>query len=147
MFLKSMLLFFIIFAVSVIFVSPQVAIAKKSKKGKLSEEETEAIKISVNNLYKKVYSSSLFAPVDNDELFESKIKIDSVILNDSPDSEYDSLVYKLAYILQEREFKEDAVEYYKILTEKFPDSPYAIKASFELRKLGVKIEDEDDEEE
>ena len=146
--LKSVFIIFIIFAASMCFISPEASIAvKKSKNAGLEEEDLTKVQAAVDRLYKKVYSSSLFTPTDNDDLFESKIKIDSQIQDESPDETYDVLVYKLAYILQKREFESDAIDYYKTLMDKFPDSPYATKATAELKKLGVKIEDESEDEE
>ena len=139
-FVKSTILILIILVVSVIFISPQAIAVKKSKKNALTPEELDKLTASVNRLVKKVYSSSLFAPSDNDALFESKMKVDTEIQVASPDTAYADLVYKIAFILKEREFKDDAIEYYRTLMDKFPDSPYVPKAAEELRKLGVKLD-------
>jgi len=148
-FIKSTILILIILTVSVLFVSPQASAVKKSKKSAMTPEELEKITTSVNRLVKKVYSVSLFAPSDNDELFELKMKIDVEIQGDSPDSSYADFVYKIAFILKEREFKDDAIIYYRTVMDKFPDSPYVPRAAEELRKLGVKLDtgDEEDSEE
>lgn len=145
-FLKSTVLILIILVVSIVFISPQASAVKKSKKSAMSEEDLNKVKTSVNRLYKKVYSSSLFAPTDNDDLFEDKIIIDSQLNEESPDAAFAELVYKLAFVLKEREFKDDAINYYQSLMDKFPDSAYVPKAAVELRKLGVTIGGDSEEE-
>ena len=126
---------------SVMFISPQAFAVKKSKKGSgMTPEDLDKVTISVNKLVKKVYSSSLFSPADNDTLFESKMKLDSEIQGESPDPSYADLVYKIAFILKEREFKDDAIIYYRTVMDKFPDSSYVPRAAEELRKLGVKLD-------
>lgn len=137
---KSIMLIFIIFVVSVIFLSPQAVAIKKSKKNAMTPEDLDKLTTSVNRLVKKVYSSSLFAPSDNDALFEAKMKVDTEIQAPSPDPAFADLVYKIAFILKEREFKDDAIEYYRTLMDKFPDSSYVPKAAEALRQLGVKLD-------
>jgi len=139
-FIKSTILILLILVVSVIFISPQAVAVKKSKKSAIAPEDLDKLTVSVNRLVKKVYSSSLFAPADNDELFESKMKVDTEIQGESPDPAFADLVYKIAFILKEREFKDDSIEYYRTVMDKFPDSPYVAKAAEELRKLGVKLD-------
>ena len=126
--------------VSVLFLSPQASAIKKSKKNAMTPEELDKITVSVNRLVKKVYSASLFAPADNDSLFEAKMKVDTEIQGESPDPSYADLVYKIAFILKEREFKDDAIIYYRTVMDKFPDSSYVPRAAEELRKLGVKLD-------
>ena len=106
----------------------------------MTPEELDKITVSVNRLVKKVYSASLFAPADNDSLFEAKMKVDTEIQGESPDPSYADLVYKIAFILKEREFKDDAIIYYRTVMDKFPDSSYVPRAAEELRKLGVKLD-------
>jgi hypothetical protein len=137
---KSTILILIILVVSVMFISPQAVAVKKSKKNALTPEELDKLTTSVNSLVKKVYSASLFSPKDNDSLFEAKLKVDTEIQAESPDPAYADLVYKIAFILKEREFKDDAIEYFRTIMDKFPDSPYVPKAAEELRKLGVKLD-------
>jgi len=138
--IKSLVLIVLILIVSVLFISPQAEAVKKSKKGGMTPEELDTVTISVNKLVKKVYSSSLFSPTDNDDLFEDKMKVDSEIQGESPDPSYADLVYKIAFILKEREFKDDAVIYFRTVMDKFPDSSYVPRAAEELRKLGVKLD-------
>ena len=139
-FVKSTILIFIILAVSILFISPQAYAGKKSKKTAMTPEELEKLTTSVNNLVKKVYSASLFSPADNDALFDDKMKVDTEIQGESPDASYADLVYKIAFILKEREYKDDAIIYYRTVTDKFPDSPYVPRAAEELRNLGVKLD-------
>jgi hypothetical protein len=139
-FVKSILFIFIILAISVTFISPQAFAGKQSKKAAMTPEDMDKLTASVNRLVKKVYSSSLFAPSDNDALFEDKMKVDAEIQAPSPDVAFGDLVYKIAFILKEREFKDDAIDYYRTLMDKFPDSPYVPKAAEALRQLGVKAD-------
>lgn len=138
--IKSIFLILVIVAVSVMFISPAAVSGKKSKKNAMTPEDFDKLTVSVNKLVKKVYSVSLFSPADNDELFEAKMKVDEQIQSESPDATYADLVYKIAFILKQREFKDDAIEYYRAIMDKFPDSVYVPKASEELRKLGVKLD-------
>ena len=137
---KSIILIIIVVVVSIIFISPQAIAVKKSKKNAMAPEDLDKLTVSVNRLVKKVYSSSLFAPSDNDDLFEAKMKVDAEIQTASPDPVFADLVYKIAFILKEREFKDDSIEYYRTVMDKFPDSTYVPKAVEELRKLGVKLD-------
>lgn len=137
---KSIILILLILVVSLIFISPQAFAVKKSKKTAMTPEDFDKLTISVNRLVKKVYSASLFAPSDNDELFDAKMKVDTEIQGESPDASYADLVYKIAFILEQREFKDDAIIYFRSVMDKFPDSPYVPRAAEELRKLGVKLD-------
>jgi len=135
---KTIILLLLVIAVSIIFVSPQAIAGKKSKK--MAPEDFDKLTVSVNKLVKKVYSVSLFSPADNDELFDDKMQVDTEIEGESPDVTYADLVYKIAFILKEREFKDDAIIYYRTILDKFPDSPYVPRATEELKKMGVKLD-------
>jgi len=142
--IKTIIMLFLIAAVSIIFVSPQAVAVKKS--GKMSPEDFDKLTVSVNKLVKKVYSVSLFSPADNDELFDDKMKVDTQIESESPDVTYADLVFKIAFILKEREFKDDSIIYYRAILDKFPDSPYVVRATEELKKMGVKLDTGSEEE-
>lgn len=145
--LKSAAIFVIIILFSVVLFAPQTCEGKKGKKSSLAPEDVEKLTASVNMLYKKVYSNSLFSPADNDELFEDKIKLDEQIEGESPDEAMAGLVYKMALIFKQREFKDDSIDYYRSLLDKFPDSAYVPKASAALKELGVKLEEASEESE
>ncbi len=143
---KFLISILIILVVSFLFISPQAVAVKKAKKSSMLPEDLDKLKISVNKLVKKVYSSSLFSPTDNDALFDAKIQTDTEIEGDSPDPAFADIVYKIAFVLKEREYKEDAVIYFRTVMDKFPDSPYVPRAVEELRKLGVKLDTDSEEE-
>lgn len=145
--LKTLLIALAVAVLSVISLSPEAIAVKKSKKSAMPPEELEQISVTVNKLVKKVYSSSLFSPSDNDELFDAKIKIDREIQSPSPDETFAEIVYKIAFILKEREFKNDAIDYYRTITDKFPESAYVPKATESLRQLGVVMQEDSSEEE
>jgi hypothetical protein len=138
--IKTIILVFLIFIVSIILLSPQAFAVKKSKKAAMTPEDMEKLTTSVNRLVKKVYSASLFSPTDTDTLLDAKIKVDTEIQGESPDPAFADLVYKIAFILKEREYKDDAIDYYRTITDKFPDSPYVPKATESLRQLGFKMD-------
>ncbi len=138
--IKSTILILIVIVFSATLLAPQTCEGKKSKKSALSPEDFDKLTVSVNTLVKKVYAKSLFSPTDNDSLFESKLKVDTAVQEASPDPTYADLVYKIAFILKEREFKDDAIDYYRTLMDKFPDSPSVPKAAEALRQLGVKMD-------
>jgi outer membrane protein assembly factor BamD (BamD/ComL family) len=54
--------------------------------------------------------------------------------------DFPALYYRVGYIYEQREYKDDAIECFKTILENFPDSPYTAKATNELKKMGVKIE-------
>jgi len=138
--LKTSVIFLVIIIFCAVLLVPQTCEGKKSKKNALSPEDFEKLTVSVNMLVKKVYSHSLFSPADNNNLFDAKMKVDVEIENPAPDATYAELVYKIAFILKQREFKDDAIDYYRTIMDKFPDSAYVPKAAEALRQLGVKMD-------
>jgi hypothetical protein len=116
---------------------PSESYASKKKK-KLTDDEMTQISNTVNSLVKKVYSDSLFSPKDNDNLIDMKIKLDDAMAG-NPNPDFAQLYFKLGYVYKEREMKDDAVDCYQTILENFADSPYAVKATNELKKMGVQI--------
>lgn len=139
-FFAKVLTFTIIFTVLGLFImSPDPASAKKGKK-KLTDAEVTAITNSVNNLTKKVYGGGLFSPQDNEKLVDIKMQVDSAYESSPTSLDFASLYYKLGFIYKSREYKDDAIDCYTTILENFADSPYALRASNELKKMGVKVQ-------
>jgi len=113
--------------------------AAKRKK-KLSNDELTQMVDTTNRLMKKVYSYSLFSPKDNEILIDLKIKLDDFLPMNTSNPDFPALYYKVGYIYAQREYKDDAIDCFKTILENFPDSPYTAKAAYELKKMGVKVE-------
>lgn len=121
------------------FIAQGDSLAAKKKK-KLTPEELTQISDTTNRLVKKVYSYSLFSPKDNETLIDLKIKLDDYLPTNTTNPDFPALYYKVGYVYEQREYKDDAIECFKTILENFPDSPYTTKAANELKKMGVKIE-------
>ena len=135
-FTAKIMIFTLIFLLLAGLFTPLESFAKKKKK--MTDDEMAQLSSTVNRLVKKVYSNSLFSPKDNDDLIDAKIKLDDAMAG-APNPDFAQLYYKLGNVYREREMKDDAVDCYQTLLESFGDTPYAIKASNELKKLGVEV--------
>ena len=121
-------------------VSDPVSSAAKSKG--LDEEQVKKLEQDVDALVKKVYASSLFSPKDAEMLVDNKTKLDSVINTNTKDPMYARLFFNTGYVLKEREYVDESIQYFNLVSEKFPETPYAKRAESELKKLGVKSQSE-----
>jgi tetratricopeptide (TPR) repeat protein len=139
---KSAIKFFTVILVMTMFSSfifSGDAIAAKKKK-KLTPEEITQMTNTASRLVKKVYSYSLFSPKDNESLIDLKIKLDDYLPTNTTNPDFPALYYRVGYVYEQREYKDDAIDCFKTILENFPDSPFTAKASNELKKMGVKIE-------
>lgn len=109
--------------------------AKKSKG--LTDDELKQVVENVDKLTKKVYARGLFSPEDNAMLVDVKTKLDSIMSSSFKDPVYAQLFYDTAYVCKEREYNDDAIEYFSLVTEKFAGTSYAKKATKELDVLGM----------
>ncbi len=117
--------------------------AKSSKKktaGAISQEEMTAMAQTIDTLTRKVYSNSLFSPVDNSNMIEIKIKLDNQMLI-APDASLAPLYYKAANLYKVREYKQEAVDCYQTILENFPDTALAPKARQALQSMGIAVVD------
>lgn len=114
--------------------------ARKSKKSAavVTQDDINAMTTTIDNLTRKVYSNSLFSPEDNAKMIEVKIKLDNQMLV-SPDLSLAPLYYKAGNLYLAREYKKEAIECYQTILENFPDTAIAPKATQALKKLGVEI--------
>jgi len=115
------------------------ALAAKKKK-KLTPEEITQMSATASNLVKKVYSYSLFSPKDNETLIDLKLKLDDYLPTNTTNPDFPAMYFRIGYVYEQREYKDDAVECFKTILENFPDSPFTAKATNELKKMGIKIE-------
>ncbi len=125
--------------------SEQCEAAKKTANN--PEEEIKKIEQDVEDLTKKIYSSSLFSADDINKLIEIKTYLNSIADTNLRNPSYPKLFFEAAFLLNEREFKQDAIQYYKIVTENFPETLYSKRASDELQSLGIGIRKEEEDEE
>ncbi len=114
--------------------------ARKSKKSAavVTQDDINAMTVTIDNLTRKVYSNSLFSPEDNSKMIEVKIKLDNQMLV-SPDLALAPLYYKAGNLYLAREYKKEAIECYQTILENFPDTALAPKATQALKNLGVEI--------
>jgi len=129
----------LVMAVFSCFIFSDDALAAKKKK-KLTPEETTQMSDTASKLVKKVYSYSLFSPKDNENLIDLKLKLDDYLPANTTNPDFPALYFRVGYVYEQREYKDDAIECFKTILENFPDSPFTAKATNELKKMGVKIE-------
>jgi len=132
-----------IIAVQLFVPCPSVDAAKKTSS--LEEEEIKRVEENIDFLNKKIHTLSLFSPEDSQKLVDIKTKLNSIADGNLKDPMYAELFYDAAFILKEREYKQDAIQYFSVVTRNFPETMYSKRALSELRKLGVKIEKEEEE--
>ena len=108
------------------------------EKEKMTPEEIQEISNMADKLLKKVYAAGLFSPKDNENLITTKLKLDEALLG-SPNPEFASIYYKLGYIYSHRELKDDSIQCFQTILDNFSDSPYAVRAVNELKKMGVNV--------
>jgi len=104
----------------------------------MTPEEIQEISNMADKLLKKVYAAGLFSPKDNENLITTKLKLDEALLG-SPNPEFASIYYKLGYIYSHRELKDDSIQCFQTILDNFSDSPYAVRAVNELKKMGVNV--------
>lgn len=133
------LLFTAVIAFQMVFVAEQ---AEAAKKVSLTEEQVKQLQNDVNFLTRKTYASSLFDPKDVQKLLEVRDLLNSVADGNMKDLTYAKMFSDMAYVLSKRDYKQDAIQYYMLVKDKFPNTIYSKKALIELENLGVKFEDE-----
>lgn len=116
--------------------------AKRSKKaaGAISQEDMDAMSVTIDRFTQKIYSASLFSPAEMQQLIGVKIKLDNQMLI-SPDVTLAPLYYKAGNLYRARNLKKEAVECYQTILENFPDTALAPKAMQALKDLGVAVVD------
>jgi hypothetical protein len=67
---------------------------------------------------------------------EVNTKLGSVVNATLKDPVYARLYYDLAVICKEREYKDDAIQYFLVVKEKFASTSYSKKADLELKRIG-----------
>ncbi|MDD3151215.1 MAG: tetratricopeptide repeat protein [Candidatus Gastranaerophilales bacterium] len=144
--MKKLVSIIFIFLIVVICASDSAFAARKSSKGGLSPEELTKVTTDIEVLTKKVYSSSLFSPEDNQNLIDIKLKLDTAILSGAS-PEFAPLYYKAGNLYKDREFTDEAIECYQTVLENYADTPFSAKASKELGKMGIVIKSEEETEE
>ncbi|MFH0702377.1 MAG: hypothetical protein V2B14_02405 [bacterium] len=135
----KLLVFILVFGVFMSLLAPLDTFAAKKSKG-ITPDELTQITTTINSLMKKIYASSLFSPKDNEQLIDIKLKLDTALETGGKDPSLPQLFYNAGFIYKEREFRDDAIECFKIILDNFPESLYSVKSINELKKMGVKIE-------
>ena len=109
------------------------------------EDEVQVIKKDVEELNQKIHSFTLFSPEDSQKLVKVRNKLNAMANEKLSDPEYAQLFYNTAFILKEREYKQDAIQYFTVVTKNFPETVYAQRAKSELKNLGVTFEQEEED--
>ncbi len=133
-------------ALQLLIISAPAEAARKSVK--LSEEEIKKVEENIEVLNKKIHTLSLFSPEDSEKLVEIKTRLNSIADGNLKDPLYARLFYEAAFILKEREHKQDSIQYFMVVTKNFPETVYSKRAVSELKNLGVNLqEDKEDSDE
>jgi hypothetical protein len=135
----------LIIAVIIVFQLFVICEPAPGKSVKLNEEEIQKIEENIDVLIKKIHASSLFSPEDVDKLVEIKTRLNSIADTNLRDPVYAELFYNAAFICKEREYKQDAIQYFSVITKNFPETVYSKRAFSELKNLGVKVEEDEEE--
>jgi hypothetical protein len=138
---KILNLLFILALALQLFIPAELAEAKKVS---LTEEQITQLQDDVNMLTRKTYASRLFDPADVQKLLEVRDTLNSVADGNMKDPMYAKMFSDIAYVLSKRDYKQDAIEYYTLVKDKFPNTIYSRKAEAELVNLGVKSGTEGD---
>ena len=136
--LKKLFMLFLVVVFCALALNFDSVEAKKSSKGKLSDEEMTNMSTTVDYLTKKMYANGLFSPDDNENLIDIKIKLDNQMLS-SPDVSLAPLYYKVGLLYKTREMKKEAVDCFQTILENFSDTALAPKAEAELKSMGVEV--------
>jgi len=136
------------FAFTVVFCNSDEAQAapksKKKVKASLTQEQLDDMNKKINTLTRKVYSNSLFSPQDNETMITIKLDLDDAMIK-TVSPEYAPLYYLEANLLKKRNYKNEAIDCYQTILENFADTAFAPKAKQELLKMGVTIEEPQEE--
>ena len=136
------------FAFTVVFCNSDEAQAapksKKKVKASLTQEQLDDMNTKINTLTRKVYSNSLFSPQDNETMITIKLDLDDAMIK-TVSPEYAPLYYLEANLLKKRNYKNEAIDCYQTILENFADTAFAPKAKQELLKMGVTIEEPQEE--
>lgn len=111
----------------------------------IDEKEVEKLEENIDSLVKKIYSSSLYSPQDAEKLVDVQIMLNSLMGTNLNDPSYARLFYDAGYICKKREYVEEAIQYFTLVNERFPNSAYAKRAENELKKLGIAVGAEEEE--
>ena len=136
--IKKLVIFILLGALVGLIFGLETVEAKKSKKGGVSQEEMDAMSVTVENLTKKMYAKGLFSPQDNANLIDIKIKLDNQMLV-SPDVTLAPLYYKTGILYKSREMKDEAVDCFQTILENFADTALAPKAAAQLKLMGIEV--------
>ena len=136
------------FAFTVVFCNSDEAQAapksKKKVKASLTQEQLDDMNKKINTLTRKVYSNSLFSPQDNETMITIKLDLDDAMIK-TVSPEYAPLYYLEANLLKKRNYKNEAIDCYQTILENFADTAFAPKAKQELLKMGITIEEPQEE--
>lgn len=143
-FVLSSIIFLMVCFISSVLTTSADAAPKKKAKGGLNQEQLDNMNKDLNVLTKKVYANSLFSPKDNETMINIKLDLDNAMLK-TVSPEYAPLYYLEANLLKKRNYKNEAIECYQTILENFNDTAFYPKAKQELLKMGVKIEENQEE--
>ncbi len=147
--MKNKILLILIISSLIIFNAFVISIPSEAarKSTKLGEEEIAIIENNIEALNKKVHTHALFSPEDSEKLVDVKTKLNSIGDGNLKDPLYARLFYEAAFILKEREQKQDSIQFFIIVTKNFPETLYCKRALSELKNFGINLEEESEDSE
>lgn len=136
---KKLLIIALVGILCFVLIGMQGVDAKKSSKaGSISQEDMDAMSVTVETLTKKMYGRGLFSPEDNQNLIDIKLKLDNQMLVAS-DPALAPLYFKVGVLYKSRDMKDEAVDCFQTILENFADTALAPKAAAQLKLMGVEV--------
>lgn len=136
---KKLLIIALVGILCFVLIGMQGVDAKKSSKaGSISQEDMDAMSVTVETLTKKMYGRGLFSPEDNQNLIDIKLKLDNQMLVAS-DPALAPLYFKVGVLYKSRDMKDEAVDCFQTILENFADTALAPKAAAQLKLMGIEI--------
>ncbi len=108
-------------------VDPQAE--EKLKKG------LEPLSDSLSKLLIKIQSRYLFSPEDSGELADIRYKLMALMKEHPKNKQMVQPVYQAAVLYQKRELYDEAYELYTFLSSTFPENPYGLRSTSEIRTM------------
>jgi TolA-binding protein len=117
------------------------AVAKPKKKGtaKTLPKEWEPYAPKLKLLLQKSQNKSLFTPEDSDTLDELRQVSDDLQDRYAKVKDVAPILYQLGLLFSYREQWASAYDAFITITERFPESPYAPKARFQMGRLKKRL--------
>lgn len=108
--------------------------AEAAGKGKVNKQLT-AISQTLGVLSAKSQARGLFSAEEEGQLVNAKLELLELMKDQEGNAAMAKPLYQAAWLYQQREWYQDALDTYSYLVKNFGDTPYASRAKVELPKL------------